>query len=60
MNQTNVKPEWLKTRISNIVQIQETVELLQKLSLHTVCDSAECPNLGECFGNKTAKHFGNY
>jgi len=54
MNQTNVKPEWLKTRISNIVQIQETVELLQKLSLHTVCDSAECPNLGECFGNKTA------
>jgi len=54
MHPTIIKPEWLKTRISNIKQIQETVELLQKLSLHTVCDSAECPNLGECFGNKTA------
>lgn len=54
MNLIIEKPEWLRTRISNIKQIQETVDLLQKLSLHTVCESADCPNLGECFGNKTA------
>lgn len=54
MNQTNKKPEWLKQRVTNMEQIQETVDLLEKLSLHTVCDSAGCPNLPECFGNKTA------
>lgn len=54
METTIRKPEWLKTRISNVGQIQETAELLQRLHLHTVCDSAACPNLGECFGNKTA------
>lgn len=54
MNPTNKKPEWLKQRVTNMEQIQETVDLLEKLSLHTVCDSAGCPNLPECFGNKTA------
>lgn len=48
------KPEWLKTTVKDIRQIQETRAILNALSLHTVCDSAECPNIGECFGNKTA------
>lgn len=48
------KPEWLTTRITNMEQIEETTRLLKELSLHTVCDSAECPNMGECFGKKTA------
>jgi len=48
------KPEWLKTSVKNISQIQETRKIVSELSLHTVCDSAECPNIGECFGNKTA------
>jgi lipoic acid synthetase len=48
------KPEWLKTSVKNISQIQETRKIVSELALHTVCDSAECPNIGECFGNKTA------
>lgn len=48
------KPEWLKKKIANIDKIEETVKLLRTLSLNTVCDGAECPNIGECYGNKTA------
>lgn len=48
------KPDWLKKKISNIENIDETVNLLRSLSLHTVCEGAECPNIGECFGRKTA------
>lgn len=48
------KPEWLKKRITNIENIEETVELLRKLSLNTVCEGADCPNISECFGKKTA------
>lgn len=48
------KPEWLTKRINNTESIEETALLLRNLSLHTVCESAECPNMSECFGNKTA------
>lgn len=48
------KPEWLKKRITNIENIEETVELLRKLSLNTVCEGADCPNISECFGKKNA------
>lgn len=48
------KPEWLKKRVSKIQNIEETAKLLRSLDLHTVCEGAECPNIGECFGNKTA------
>ncbi|HVI39658.1 MAG TPA: lipoyl synthase, partial [Anaerovoracaceae bacterium] len=54
MSVTLEKPEWLKRRISNIDTIEETIEILKRLSLNTVCDGAQCPNIGECFGNKTA------
>ena len=54
MNNVLKKPEWLKIRVSDIEQIEETTNLIRKLSINTVCDSAECPNLGECFGKKTA------
>ncbi|HHW07551.1 MAG TPA: lipoyl synthase [Clostridia bacterium] len=48
------KPKWLKVKIENLQQIKETKEMLQRLSLHTVCQEALCPNLVECFGRKTA------
>lgn len=48
------KPKWLKVKIENLQQIRETKEMLQRLSLHTVCQEALCPNLVECFGRKTA------
>jgi len=48
------KPDWLKIKIDNLDQIRRTKQMLQKLSLHTVCEQALCPNLVECFGRKTA------
>lgn len=54
MDENMKKPEWLKKRVNNIENIEETVKLLRSLSLHTVCEGAECPNISECFGNKTA------
>lgn len=54
MDEKMKKPEWLKKRVKNIENIEETAKLLRSLSLHTVCEGAECPNISECFGNKTA------
>lgn len=48
------KPEWLKIRVSNAPEIYEVSQLMGKLKLHTVCQEANCPNVMECFGNKTA------
>ena len=47
------KPEWLRKKI-NSAAISEMETLLRSLSLHTVCEGANCPNRGECFKNKTA------
>lgn len=49
-----MKPEWLKVRGSGASARQEVAELLSDLSLNTVCHEAACPNIGECFGRKTA------
>ena len=49
------KPEWLKIKInSNPENISEVKKMLSRLSLHTVCEEANCPNLMECFGKRTA------
>jgi lipoic acid synthetase len=48
------KPDWLKVRVHSGQPKNEVVELLNRLSLHTVCEEANCPNLSECFGRKTA------
>ena len=48
------KPDWLRTRISNHEQIEETAKLVRTMNVQTICDNAECPNIGECFGKKTA------
>ena len=47
------KPEWLKAKLHPEAQ-NEMQTLLRSLSLNTVCESAACPNLGECFKKKTA------
>lgn len=44
------KPEWLKKRIPDAAALQKMEGLLRQRHLHTVCESALCPNLGECFG----------
>ncbi|MCP4577856.1 MAG: lipoyl synthase [Deltaproteobacteria bacterium] len=58
MNETikagSTKPPWLKKRLSSGQGYQRVVKLLRECSLHTVCEEALCPNLGECFANGTA------
>ncbi len=48
------KPEWLRIRYRKNEQTEQVIALLNRLSLHTVCQEAMCPNLFECFGQKTA------
>ena len=48
------KPPWLKKRLSSGEGYHKVVRLLKECNLHTVCEEALCPNLGECFSNGTA------
>lgn len=48
------KPDWIRVRIPASPKISEIKEKLRKHKLHTVCEEANCPNLGECFGGGTA------
>lgn len=48
------KPSWLKVSSNTGETNKAVMELLQSLELHTVCEEANCPNCGECFGRKTA------
>jgi lipoic acid synthetase len=47
-------PDWLIRPAPNMVGIQRMEALLDRLQLATVCQSANCPNLGECFNRSTA------
>lgn len=49
------KPEWLKIKLNTDTgNITEIKKMLSRLSLHTVCEEANCPNMMECFGKRTA------
>ncbi len=48
------KPEWLKARAPMGENFHDLKRLARSLSLHTVCESARCPNIGECWHHKTA------
>ena len=48
------KPEWLKARAPMGENYHELKKLARTLELHTVCESAQCPNIGECWNHKTA------
>jgi len=48
------KPEWLKKPLPEAASLRKMETLLRDRRLHTVCQSALCPNLGECFGRGTA------
>jgi lipoic acid synthetase len=43
------KPEWLKVRFPAGERYDEIVGLLREHNLHSVCEEADCPNIGECF-----------
>jgi lipoyl synthase len=48
------KPEWLKARAPTGDNYHDLKRLARSLGLHTVCESAHCPNIGECWHHKTA------
>ena len=48
------KPEWLKARAPMGENYHNLKTLARKLDLHTVCESAHCPNIGECWNHHTA------
>ena len=48
------KPEWLKARAPMGEGYHELKKLARTLDLHTVCESAQCPNIGECWNHGTA------
>jgi lipoic acid synthetase len=48
------KPEWLKIRLNMGDDFLEVRRLMNDLSLHTVCQEARCPNIYECWSNRTA------
>ncbi len=47
-------PEWIKARIPSGETYQELRRRLHGLALHTVCEEAHCPNMGECWDMRTA------
>ena len=48
------KPPWLKARAPMGENYHELKKLARTLGLHTVCESAQCPNIGECWNHGTA------
>ncbi|XP_075234770.1 lipoyl synthase, mitochondrial isoform X2 [Lycorma delicatula] len=46
-------PPWLKTQIPTGKNFSRLKEQLRNLNLHTVCEEARCPNIGECWGGGT-------
>jgi lipoyl synthase len=53
MQTTNKKPDWLNKRL-DYKSMKEMGKMLRSMNLHTVCEGAKCPNMGECFRNQTA------
>ena len=47
-------PDWIKVRAPSAPEYFDTKALLASLKLHTVCQEACCPNIGECFSHRTA------
>jgi len=48
------KPSWLRARPPMGENYHELKKLARALGLHTVCESAQCPNIGECWNHRTA------
>lgn len=48
------KPEWIRVKVPVSAEVSRIKGLLREHKLATVCEEAQCPNLGECFGGGTA------
>ncbi len=47
-------PSWLKVKAPKGPRLRATKAVLERLCLHTVCESAKCPNIGDCFARRMA------
>ena len=54
MEQKLIKPEWLKIKLTTTDNFSNIKQTLKKHNLHTVCESAHCPNISECWNGGTA------
>ena len=48
------RPEWLKVRLPNGPNFRDLVGIMRTQALHTVCEEARCPNIGDCWERRTA------
>ncbi|HSS45908.1 MAG TPA: lipoyl synthase [Burkholderiales bacterium] len=48
------KPDWIRVKAASGTRFYEIKRTLREHNLHTVCEEASCPNIGECFGKGTA------
>ena len=48
------KPNWIKVKAPTSKTYKDTLDLVKKYNLHTVCQEAACPNIGECWSKKHA------
>ena len=48
------KPDWIRVKAGNSARFREIKSMLREHQLHSVCEEASCPNIGECFGKGTA------
>jgi len=48
------KPPWIRAKFPGTPEVIRLKRILRENSLHTVCEEASCPNIGECFANGTA------
>ena len=48
------RPSWLRVKYFGGSNYQELKRIMRTLDLHTVCESARCPNMGECWEHRTA------
>lgn len=53
-DETLRKPDWIRVRVGVSPEVDRIKKILRKNSLSTVCEEANCPNLGECFSGGTA------
>jgi len=51
---SSAKAEWLKIRLGDPANQNHVLKLIEGLNLHTVCQEARCPNIFECWSDRTA------
>jgi len=54
LHEIQKRPDWLKVRLPAGPRYTELKDLMRGMDLHTVCEEARCPNIGECWGHGTA------